>query len=83
MHFFFVIICILKGKVVTGIVGLPLPGIGLIGGLRIAKPTSFWARRFYKESKMAKAKARLQTQQATRERVRDIFTGAGRTGPKP
>jgi hypothetical protein len=39
------VICLLKGRVLTGIVGLFLPLVALVGALRRAKPDSRWARR--------------------------------------
>ncbi len=39
------IVCILKGKVFMGIVGLFVPLVGLIGAVRPAKPGSRWDRR--------------------------------------
>jgi hypothetical protein len=72
----FAIICLLKGKLATGLVALPVPLVGLIGAIRIAKPSSFWARRWYAEPKMSKATARFDEQHAARrERLRDLFSG--------
>lgn len=60
VHLVFTTICILKGKLVTGLVGMPMPTFAFIGSLRLAKPDSFWARRRYDEKKMARAVARFQ-----------------------
>jgi hypothetical protein len=79
LHISYTIICLLKGKLVTGLVGLPIPLLGLVGAIRLAKPSSFWARRFYSEAKMAKAqeRERLSTHsEVARERLRDFFSGA-------
>jgi hypothetical protein len=40
------------------IVSLAVPVLGLFGALRLAKPRSLWARRFYREAKLARASAR-------------------------
>ncbi len=58
LHISYTIVCLLKGKLVTGLVGLPIPLLGLVGAIRLAKPSSFRARRFYSEAKMAKAQDR-------------------------
>ena len=76
LHFTFTIICLLKGKIVTGLIGMPVPLIALVGSFRIAKPQSFWARRYYKDDKLAKSIARHGVNIARRDRVRDVFTGA-------
>jgi hypothetical protein len=39
------IVCFIKGKVFTGIVGLFLPLVALVGAVRQPKPESRWARR--------------------------------------
>lgn len=72
----FAIICLLKGKLATGLVALPVPLVGLIGAIRLAKPSSFWARRFYADRKMVTATARFgERHTARRERLRDLFSG--------
>jgi hypothetical protein len=82
----FTIICLLKGKLITGLVGPPVPLLALVGAVRLAKPSSFWARRWYSERKMAKANGRFGPRyQARRERLRDLFSGGRRpeTGDQP
>jgi hypothetical protein len=43
----FALITILKGRVVLGVVGVFVPILALIAALRLARPTSWWARRWY------------------------------------
>lgn len=43
----FVTACYLKGKLFTGTVGIFVPPMALVGALRLAKPSSPWARRQY------------------------------------
>jgi hypothetical protein len=43
-------ICLAKGKFFTTLIGAFLPYILIIGALRLARPESIWARRFYRES---------------------------------
>ena len=59
------IVSFAKGKALTGIVGLFLPVVALIGAIRLAKPRSPWGRR-YGASKLARAQARFA---ATDERA--------------
>jgi hypothetical protein len=54
----FTIVCLLKGKLITGIVGLAVPLVALIGAVRLAKPGSRWARR-YESGKLERARARF------------------------
>jgi hypothetical protein len=54
------VICFLKGKRLTGIVGLFIPAVALVGAIRLAKPGSRWARRRYEGEKAEKARARFE-----------------------
>jgi len=75
-HISYTIICLLKGKIATGLISLPVPVIALVGAIRLAKPSSFWARRSYSGRKLAKAEERFgERYLARRERLRDRFSG--------
>ena len=76
LHISYTIICLLKGKLATGLISLPVPLIALIGAIRLAKPSSFWARRFYSGDKLARSQERFGDSHLTRqERLRDFFSG--------
>lgn len=50
---------VLKGKYVLAAVGIVLPiWVWPVAAVRLAKPSSLWARSFYGEVKMARAAAR-------------------------
>jgi len=49
-----------KGKLTLGLLAVFLPGVGLGGALRLAKPTSLWARRFYDIVKRERARRRFE-----------------------
>ena len=53
-----VLICILKGKYRTALFGLFLPPVGWIGAVRLARPTSVWARHRYSQKRLERAKRR-------------------------
>ena len=55
--------CLLKGKYLMAFVSLIWPWAWTIGAIRIAKPDSFWARRFYTDEKLALANERFQYKQ--------------------
>jgi hypothetical protein len=75
------IICFVKQRVFHGAIGLLVIPIGLYGAVRIGKPSSPWARRFYGERrprKQAKAELRFRPDRRTellKERVRDAIGG--------
>jgi hypothetical protein len=50
----------------------------LVGAVRLAKPESFWAKRFYSDRKMKKAEDRFGARYAARrERLRNLVSGGG------
>jgi hypothetical protein len=53
-----VLINFTKEKFATGLVGLVVSPVALVGAIRLAKPHSPWARAFYRDKKMARAIAR-------------------------
>ena len=55
-----VLLCLLKGKIWTGVSGLFVPLVAIVGAIRIARPKSPWARRRYTKhpKKLAKAQRR-------------------------
>lgn len=75
------IICFLKQRVYHGAIGMLVPPIALYGTVRIGKPGSPWARRFYgerKPGKQAKAERRFHPGRRTevlKDRVRDAIGG--------
>ncbi len=77
-----VVIAMLKGRILHAAVGFFLFPFSLYATCRIAKPTSWWARRFYGErnpGKQAKAEARFGLDRRTerfKESVRDIIGGS-------
>jgi len=50
------VVCFLKGKPVFGVLGLFLVSpVAWVGAMLWAKPTSWWARRFYGPERLARA----------------------------
>jgi hypothetical protein len=52
------LVCILKGKYRSGLFGLFLAPVGLIGAVRLARPNSIWARRRYRGERLEHATRR-------------------------
>ena len=52
------IITVLKGKSGMVVLGLVFHPVWWVTAIRLAKPNSWWARRFYDERKLARAQAR-------------------------
>lgn len=71
-------VAILKGKPILGLTGVFVPVVSLVAALRLASPSSPWARRRYPSDgrKMARAQARYGRIRARRLRVRNAIAGA-------
>jgi hypothetical protein len=73
------VVCFLKGRVLLGVVGLFIPAVALFGALRLAHPSSAWARRRYSAPQLARACSRFDpARRANRwqRQVADLVAGA-------
>jgi hypothetical protein len=73
------LICLLKGKVTTGVIGIVISFVALVGAVRLAKPGSWWAVRFYASRPRRAARAERRYDQRRQERwnwLRDLVAGA-------
>ena len=75
-------ICLVKGKLWTGLFGLFLPILLLVGAIRVGRPASPWARKFYASRPHKAAKARRREIRYRRrfvrvkDRMQDALAGA-------
>ncbi len=69
----FALIAFLKGKAKLGTFGILIPGLAVLGAVRLAKPTSLWSRRFYSRSKLERCHARAALQHRRYARMRHRF----------
>jgi hypothetical protein len=73
------VICLLKGKVVTGVIGIVIGVVALAGAIRLAKPGSWWATHRYasRPRRAARASSRYDERHLERwNRLRDLVAGA-------
>ncbi|WP_338898695.1 hypothetical protein WBG99_26485 [Streptomyces sp. TG1A-60] len=56
-NFLIALIALSKGKPRTAIFGVVIPLIAVIGAIRLARPTSAWARRFYRRRPRTRARS--------------------------
>lgn len=69
-------VCIVKGKLAAGLIGIVVPIVAIVGAIRLAKPSSVWARRRYSGAKLARAERRFgRAYQLRRDRLRDLLGG--------
>ena len=72
------VICLLKGKVVTGVIGLFIGVVALAGAIRLAKPGSWWAAHRYASRPRLARRAASRYDQRREERwnrLRDLVAG--------
>jgi hypothetical protein len=71
-------VAILKGKPILGLAGVFVPPASIVGALRLAAPTSPWARWRYapEGSKLARSRARIERIHDRRRRLLDAIGGA-------
>ena len=80
------VICFVKGRVLLGVIGLFVPVVALIGAMRLANPSSLWARRRYSGPRLERATARFSpTRRVARwqRRIGDLIAGAPSAQPAP
>ena len=80
LHFALLGICFAKHRMMHGLFGLLLPPLAWYGALRIGKPGSPWARRFYGErnpGKQAKAERRFHPGRRTDRFKEEVRTAIG------
>jgi hypothetical protein len=73
------VICLLKGKVVTGVTGIVISVVALAGAVRLAKPGSWWAvHRYASRPRRARRAANRygQRHQKRWNGLRDLVAGA-------
>ncbi|MEE1812139.1 hypothetical protein [Streptomyces sp. BE133] len=89
VNFCFVLIALFKGKARLAVVGTLVPFVALIGAIRLARPTSMWAKRFYRNRHRARARAVLRAYHhdvrwaGPRRRFQDLIGGAPDRDPAP
>lgn len=84
----FVVVTVLKGKLKLGLLGIVFAPLSFVGAVRLAKPTSIWARLLYPEDSwrrrrsLARAAAREERWAHRQARLYDLIGGAPHLGSK-
>jgi hypothetical protein len=83
-----VAVTLLKGKLKMGLFGIVFTPLSLVGSIRLAKPTSVWARLVYPDNgrRLRRSQERYAARETRwvgrRERVYDLIGGAPHLGSK-
>lgn len=89
VNFCFVLIALFKGKARMAVLGTLVPFVALVGAIRLARPTSMWAKRFYRNRHRARSRAVLRAYHhdvrwaGPRRRFQDLIGGAPDRVPAP
>ncbi|MGB1583089.1 MAG: hypothetical protein ACPHCI_04800 [Solirubrobacterales bacterium] len=73
-------ICFMKERVTHGLIGIFIPILSIYGAVRLAKPKSLWAKKFYADKRPKKQRrsearyAKLRTHRL-KDRLRDLLGG--------
>jgi hypothetical protein len=57
VQYLLAVVVLVKGKIWTGLLGLFLPVLLVVGAIRLARPASPWARRFYRDRPAKRGRA--------------------------
>ena len=74
-HLGMIVVCVIKGHYASALIGAFVPFLAIVMGMRIATPTSLWARRFYDPAKMARAQRRARREARRSTRWTDLIGG--------
>jgi hypothetical protein len=79
------VICLLKGKITTGVIGIVIGIAAFVGAIRLAKPGSWWATHRYASRPQRAARSAHRYDQRYQQRwnrLRDLVAGAP-SGERP
>lgn len=87
VNFLFSLIALSKGKARTAVFGVLVPLVAFVGAVRLARPGSLWAKRFYRRRHRARARSSLRAYHHDRRwsgprRVLQDWIG-GKPDPEP
>ena len=88
-NFCFVLITLFKGKARMAVLGTLVPFVALIGAIRLARPVSPWAKRFYRNRHRARSRAVLRAYHhdvrwsGPQRKFQDLIGGAPDRTPLP
>ena len=57
VNMLFIVIALFKGRIILGILGFMVPLLAIVAALRLARPRSPWARRFYRPGSRRRARS--------------------------
>ncbi|MFG3098921.1 hypothetical protein ACGFZL_00050 [Streptomyces sp. NPDC048182] len=83
VNFLFSLLALSKGKARLAIFGVIVPLVALVGAVRLARPGSPWARRFYGRRPRARARSRLRAYHHDRRWAGPLRTAQDWIGGRP
>ena len=66
VNLLFIVIALFKGRIILGILGFMVPLLAFVAAMRLARPRSPWARRFYKQGSRRRKRSERRFPAGTR-----------------
>ncbi|MEX0173260.1 hypothetical protein [Streptomyces sp. LMG1-1-1.1] len=94
LNFLLVLVTLVKGKIRMAVIGTLIPFVAIVGAVRLARPGSWWSRRFYGRRHRSRARGAIRAYRhdkrwtKVRRRFQDVIGGfqervPGRGAPPP
>ena len=87
VNMLFIVIALFKGRIILGILGFMVPLLAIVAALRLARPRSPWARRFYRPGSRRRRAVRAPLPRGPAPLVRPagehVRRPPGAPGPRP
>ncbi|MEE1819297.1 hypothetical protein ACWEPZ_26690 [Streptomyces sp. NPDC004288] len=81
LNFLLILVTLVKGKFRMAVIGTLIPFVAIVGAVRLARPGSWWSRKFYRRRHRARARSRIRTYRhdkrwtKVRRRFQDLIGG--------
>ncbi|MFB6634629.1 hypothetical protein ACFCWY_32510 [Streptomyces sp. NPDC056362] len=81
LNFLLILVALVKGKFRMAVIGTLIPFVAIVGAVRLARPGSWWSRKFYRRRHRARARSRIRTYRhdkrwtKVRRRFQDLIGG--------
>ncbi|MFJ3764744.1 hypothetical protein ACIPQJ_24120 [Streptomyces sp. NPDC090082] len=81
LNFLLILVTLVKGKFRMAVIGTLIPFVAIVGAVRLARPGSWWSRKFYRRRHRARARSRIRTYRhdkrwtKIRRRFQDLIGG--------
>ena len=82
----FIVIALFKGRIILGVLGFMVPLLAFVAAVRLARPRSPWARRYYRPGSRRRARSERRFPAGRHhwyDALVNMFAGRPAPGPRP